>query len=233
MIWSSCSLSPKSGNIGCVHSHQRSITESSFHLPCPLNLPAYFNLLLAVWALPLFNDKRPIYGIPFTRLNCGNWSLSTLRFLFFLATFILSYANCSLPFRNIPVRGSAQVPSALVSEPEQIIPTSTQERPSESVNSRLAARCMTYQPFAPLTLISPTLYLNMNQKGSTYSWLHCDICTIQKTCLKPKLLYIVTRHTHGFISCTSNRLCNMHHVHFSGLNQINIRNEGNLDCCQK
>jgi len=54
---------------------------------------------------------------------CGNRSLSTPRFLFFLTTFILPYANCSLPIRNIPVRGSAQVPSALASEPEQIIPT--------------------------------------------------------------------------------------------------------------
>jgi len=49
--------------------------------------------------------------------------IDLFRFLFFLTTFILSYANCSLPFRNIPVRGSAQVPSALASEPEQIIPT--------------------------------------------------------------------------------------------------------------
>ena len=54
---------------------------------------------------------------------CGNRSLSTPRFLFFYTTFILSYANCSLPIRNIPVRSSAQVPSALAFDPEQIIPT--------------------------------------------------------------------------------------------------------------
>jgi len=58
---------------------------------------------------------------------CGNQSLSTLRFPFFPTTFILSYDTLIVVYRPkiyhmCIVRGSAQVPSALASEPMQIIP---------------------------------------------------------------------------------------------------------------
>ena len=42
-------------------------------------------------------------------------------YFFLTTTFILSYANCNLPIRDIPVRGSVQFPSALASDPMQII----------------------------------------------------------------------------------------------------------------